>query len=119
MGEFTSQIKGVAGSANATGAIYAMISGMVLGNVLPSPSDALFFYKQKQLRDKWKKGELTAEKYWKLNTTYYYLFPMLYWLAVGAVIVSVKGDATQKIKLTALLVGGGVVAGDFENDSER
>ena len=43
MGEFTSQIKGVAGSANATGAIYAMIAGMVLGNALPSPSDAIFF----------------------------------------------------------------------------
>lgn len=111
MSDFTSQIKGVAHSENATGAIYALIGGMVLGNALPSPSDAWFFYEEKKLRDRWKKGELTAEKYWELNTLYYYLLPMLYWLAVGAVIVGIKGDATKKLKLMAVLVGGGVVAG--------
>lgn len=111
MSDFVSQIKGVAGSKNATGAIYALIGGLVLGNALPSPSDAWFFWEEKKLRDRWKKGELTAEKYWELNTLYYYLLPMLYWLVVGAVIVTIKGDATKKIKLMAVLVGGGVVAG--------
>jgi len=111
MGEFTGEIKGVAGSSHAKGAIYAMLAGMVLGNALPSPSDAWYFHLQTKLRDKWKRGEISAEKYWKLNAFYYYAIPMLYWLLVGSIIVSIKGDAQKKIKLTAVLIGGGVVVG--------
>lgn len=111
MSDLKEQISGVAHSENAKGALYALLIGMVVGNALPSPSDAWFFFEEKKLRDRWKRGELTAEKFWKLNTFYYYSIPCLYWLLIGSIIVSIKGDAAKKIKLTALLVGGGAVAG--------
>ncbi len=111
MSELTGEISGVAHSKHAKGALYAMLGGMILGNAMPSPSDAWYFHLQTKLRDKWKKGEITAEKYWKLNAFYYYSIPMLYWLLVGSIIVTVKGSAEKKIKLTAFLVGGGVVVG--------
>ena len=111
MGEFTGEISSAANSKNAKGALYAMLAGLVLGNALPSPSDALYFKLQTGLRNKWKKGEITAQRYWKLNTFYYYSVPMLYWLIIGLIIVNSKGDAEKKIKMTAVLIGGGVVVG--------
>jgi len=111
MGEFTGEISSAANSKNAKGALYAMLAGLVLGNALPSPSDALYFKLQTGLRNKWKRGEITAQRYWKLNTFYYYSVPMLYWLIIGLIIVNIKGDAEKKIKMTAVLIGGGVVIG--------
>jgi hypothetical protein len=111
MSDFKEQITGLTHSKNASGGLYLMLIGMSLGNLLPSPSDALFFKLEKSLRDKWKRGELTAKEFWVKNTTYYYLVPFTYWALLALVVVNIKGDYHKKLKVAGALVGAGVALG--------
>jgi len=111
MSDFKKQMSGLAHSSNAKGGLYAVLIGMALGNLMPSISDGIYFLAQAKLRDRWKRGEISATQYWKKNVIYYYTIPCTYWILVALVVINIKGNANQKMKITLALLGGGVVAG--------
>ena len=111
MGDFKKQISSLAHGKNATGGLYTLLVGMSLGNLLPSPSDSAYFFLQTNLRDKWKRGEISAEQYWKLNSLYYYFVPFTYWALLALIVINIKGSSEQKIKIAGALVGSGIAVG--------
>ena len=123
MSGFKSQLTNLAKSENATAGLYALLIGMSLGNLLPSPSDGLYFSYQTKLRDKWKRGELTAKQFWAKNTAGYYLIPFTYWALLAIVVVNMKGDFQKKLKVAGALVGAGVAIGIvvklMQNDKQQ
>lgn len=111
MSDFKQQISGVIHSKYENAALYTLFIGMAAGNALPSPTDALYMKLQTNLRDKWKRGELTAEKYWKLNVFYYYAVPFLWWAFLALIVINVRTTSQNKAKIALALLGSSVVLG--------
>jgi hypothetical protein len=92
-----------------TGLIYAASIGLIASDIIPTPGDALYFYKHKQWRDKWSKGELTSKEYWTRELFAYYTFNSAWWLAVGVSTYFIPGDWKTKLKFLLGISGAGLV----------
>lgn len=93
------------------GVLYAGAVGLILSDIIPTPADALYFYTEKKLRDKWKNGEITPEKYWKKTAMAYYLYNPIWWILVLAVMYNIEGDLAKKAKIGLSIAGAGAVIG--------
>ena len=93
------------------GVLYAGAVGLILSDIIPTPADALYFYTEKKLRDKWKNGEIAPEKYWKKTAMAYYLYNPIWWILVLAVVYNIEGDLEKKAKIGLALAGAGAVIG--------
>ena len=51
-------------SGHGTGLIYAGIIGLALSDIIPTPADALYFYRQQKLREEFEKGQISPKRYW-------------------------------------------------------
>jgi len=108
---FTGEIKGGIDKGQGTAMLYAGLIGLFLSDILPTPADGIYFFSERRLRDKWKKGEITPKAYWEQTALLYYALNPLWWLLVGSIIIATKGDAMQKLKTAGWIIGGGIVAG--------
>lgn len=90
--------------------LLAGLIGLTLSDIIPTISDSIYFSVERNLRDKWKKGEITPAKYWRQTSFAYYGLNFGYWLIISAIVLSIKGDAEKKIKVLGGLIGGGAVA---------
>lgn len=102
-------IKSGIDSGHGTALLYAGMIGLVLSDIIPTPADAAYFYAERNLRDKWKHREITPEQYWSISAAYYYVLNPIWWTLVGITVVSIKGDASKKIKVLGGLIGAGAV----------
>jgi hypothetical protein len=93
------------------GVLYAGAVGLILSDIIPTPADALYFYTEKKLRDKWKSGEITPQKYWSRTAGAYYLYNPIWWGIVLGAIYYAKGDVRDKAKIGLMVVGAGAVIG--------
>jgi hypothetical protein len=93
------------------GVLYAGAVGLALSDMIPTPANALYFYTEKKLRDKWKAGEITPEKYWKKTAMAYYVGKPIWWILVLGVVFHVDGDLTKKAKIGLTMVGVGAIIG--------
>lgn len=89
--------------------LYAGLIGLVVSDLIPTPADAVVFTIEKKLRDRWKRGEISPAEYWRKKTLSYYLINPVWWAFVAGVTVSMKGDATKKLKVAGALIGSGAV----------
>lgn len=89
--------------------LYAGLIGLVISDIIPTPADAIVFSIEKKLRDKWKRGEISPAEYWRKKAIAYYCINPLWWAIVAGVTVSMKGDATKKLKVAGALIGSGAV----------
>jgi hypothetical protein len=103
------ELKGVSESQYATGALYAGLVGLILSDLIPTPADALYFNRERVLRDKWKWGEIKPEAYWESSASNYYLLNVGWWILVGLATIYTKGTAENKIVTMGTLIGGGAV----------
>jgi hypothetical protein len=89
--------------------LYAGLLGLFLSDIIPTPADAIVFSVERKIRDKWKAGEITPQEYWKKKALAYYLLNPIWWAIVAGITVSMKGDATKKLKIASALIGSGAV----------
>jgi len=106
---FIKEIKGVSGSAHATGALYAFLAGLAISDAIPTVADAFYFSKQRKLRDEFIDKKITPAQYWEREAFAYYAYNVAWWVLVGAIVVGTKGDVAKKIKVAGALIGGGAV----------
>ena len=99
MKKFFEEIGNASKGEYGAGVLYAGAVGLILSDIVPTPADALYFYTEKKLRDKWKNGEITPEQYWKKTAMAYYLYNPIWWILVIAVIYNVPGDVSKKAKI--------------------
>jgi hypothetical protein len=95
----------------SNGVLYAGAVGLILSDIIPTPADALYFYTEKKLRDKWKAGEITPQKYWSRTASAYYLYNPIWWTLVLGAMYYTKGDVRDKAKIGLIVVGAGAVIG--------
>jgi hypothetical protein len=111
MKKFFEEIGNASKGEYGSGVLYAGAVGLILSDIVPTPADALYFYTEKKLRDKWKNGEITPEQYWKKTAMAYYLYNPIWWILVIAVIYNVPGDVAKKAKIGLAVAGAGAVIG--------
>jgi hypothetical protein len=92
-----------------SGLLFAAVGGAVLGDLIPTPGDALAFHLQRKLRDKWSKGEITSKQYWGREALYYYTLNSTWWLLVGLATYYTPGETQKKIRTLLALTGAGIV----------
>jgi hypothetical protein len=88
--------------------LYTGLLAAVAGDIIPTIGDAYYFYKVKQWRDQWAKGELTAKQFWAKELSGYYLYNSMFWLALFLIVYNVPGFE-NKLKIAAGVVGVGAV----------
>lgn len=91
--------------------LYATGVGLILSDIIPTPADALYFKIEKNLRDKWKSGEISPNKYWTYETLAYYGLNPLWWSIVLGASYFTKGDYVKKATVGLSLLGAGAVIG--------
>ena len=73
-----SEVKALGGSDHSTAAIYVLMIGLLLSDIIPTPGDALFFSYTRGLRDKYINKEITPKQYWDRTAAGYYFFNALW-----------------------------------------
>ena len=111
MKKFFEEIGNASKGEYGAGVLYAGAVGLILSDIVPTPADALYFYTEKKLRDKWKNGEITPEQYWKKTAMAYYLYNPIWWILLLAVVYNVEGDISKKAKIGLAVAGAGAVIG--------
>lgn len=96
---------------HANGVLYAGAVGLLLSNIIPTPADALYFHREKKLKEKWDNKEITPEKYWQKTATAYYVYKPVWWGLVISAMYFTKGDVKDKAKIGLMIVGAGAVIG--------
>lgn len=103
----SSAVKG----GHGTAILYAGMLGLALSDAIPTPADALYFYRQQKLREKFEKGEISAKEYWVRETGGYYGYNVAWWLLLFGAVTLVKGDFRKKLELAVGLAAVGAVVG--------
>lgn len=65
--------------------LYAVGLGLVLSDIIPTPVDAVVFWRQGVNKQKLEKSEITPKQYWVKETANYYLLNPIWW---GAVLIA-------------------------------
>lgn len=111
MKKFFEEIGNASKGEYGAGVLYAGAVGLILSDIIPTPADALYYYTEKKLREKWKNDEITPEKYWEKTATAYYLYKPIWWILVLGVVYNISGDLTKKAKVGMAIVGAGAIIG--------
>jgi hypothetical protein len=111
MAGLSEEISNVSKSEYATAALYAGMIGLVASDLIPTPADAAYFYMERNLRDRWKNGDISPQQYWKREAIIYYGLNPLWWILVGSIVIATKGDAKKKLYMLSGIIGGGAVIG--------
>lgn len=88
---------------------YALLAGLVLSDIIPTPADAVYFSYQRKIKVQLAKGEIDSKEYWIRETAAYYLLNPLWWLIVIAIVVSLHTDFNARLKLLIGIAGSGAV----------
>lgn len=113
--DVTSSIKGTLGSAHGTGALYLALLAFIAADILPTPGDSLTFIWQRNLRDKWKAGDITAAEFWRQNVAAYYIPNILWWILVFFIVINIPGSAHKKFYVAIGIIGAGALIGVVYN----
>jgi hypothetical protein len=62
--------------------LYAVGLGLVLSDIIPTPADAVVFWRQGVNKQKLEKSEITPKQYWVKETANYYLLNPIWWGSV-------------------------------------
>lgn len=98
-------------NSHKTSLLYAVGVGLLLSDLIPTPADALFFYKERKNKEKLTKGEITPKQYWTRDALGYYGYNALWWSAVLGATMLIGKDYKQKRNILIGLVAGGLVVG--------
>ena len=96
---------------SAIGAVYLAGISFILADIIPTPADAVVFWRQGVNKQKLEKGEITPKQYWVKETSNYYLLNPIWW--GGVLLASYYFGKTYEQKrniFIGVIAAGAVVA---------
>ena len=102
-------IKKALDSGHGIAVVYAAAIGLLASDLIPTPADAFYFYRQQKLKKDLQSGRITPKKYWYQEAIGYYTYNAAWWLIVLAAVYFTKGTYTNKIKVGVSLIAAGAV----------
>jgi uncharacterized membrane protein YkvI len=115
----TSEIKGALGNGDGNALIYTAILSAMIANVMPTPADAIYFWRQSVNKDKLESGEITPTQYWTRDVVGYYTYTALWYGLVLTIVASMGGTYQTKAKILLGTLGAGVVVGVVANNIKK
>lgn len=109
MASAASQVSSAFKSEHATAALYVLILGLALSDIVPTLADFFVFYENRKLREEYTAGTISPKQYWTKTAIAYYTYNFLYWVIIGVVVVNVPGGFSAKLKWLLGLAGAGAV----------
>lgn len=116
---YAKEVGSLVAGPHAMGALYLGLSVAIIADMLPHPMDAVYFYYQKQNRDKFISKEITPQQYWKRSVASYYAFDAIWWAFLLLVALSIKGDVKDKLVVVGALIGVGAVIGVIHKNIKK
>jgi hypothetical protein len=101
------------------GALYIALLSAAAGNFIPSPADAWIFYRQREDKAKWTKGEITSKQYWSRQMLWYYTAAPAWYLTLFAGVFLFGKTTKQKLMIATAVMGGGAVIGVIANNIKK
>lgn len=115
----TNEIKSALGNGDGNALIYTAILSAMLANVIPTPADAIYFWRQGVDKEKLDKGEITPTQYWTRDVVGYYTYTALWYGLVLTIVASMGGTYQTKAKILLGTLGAGVVVGVVANNIKK
>jgi uncharacterized membrane protein YkvI len=115
----TSEIKGALGNGDGNALIYTAVLSAMIANVMPTPADAIYFWRQSVDKEKLEKGEITPTQYWTRDVVGYYSYTALWYGLVLTIVASMGGTYQNKARILLGLLGAGVVVGVVANNIKK
>jgi uncharacterized membrane protein YkvI len=97
--------------SHKTKTLYAVGLGLLLSDIIPTPADAFYFYKQRENKQKLEESKITPKQYWTREAIGYYGLNALWWSSVLGVSYLAGKSYEQKRNIFISLVVGGAVFG--------
>lgn len=89
--------------------LYALGIGLLASDLIPTPADALYFYKMRNNKEKLNEGLITPKSYWIKDAVGYYGYNALWWGTVLGASYLLGKNFTQKRNILIGLIAGGIV----------
>jgi hypothetical protein len=109
-------------NGNGNAIIYTAVLAAIVANCMPTPADAIYFWRQSVDKDLLESGMITPKQYWIRDVSGYYLYTAAWYGLVFTILNATGGNYQTKSKiLLALLSAGlvvGVVAKNIQKDEE-
>ncbi len=115
----TNEIKSALGNGDGNALIYTAVLSAMLANVIPTPADAIYFWRQGVDKEKLDKGEITPTQYWTRDVVGYYTYTALWYGLVLTIVASMGGTYQTKAKILLGTLGAGVVVGVVANNIKK
>lgn len=105
------QIINASQGRHSDGVLYAGAVGIILSNIIPTPAEAVFYYREKSLKKQLEEGKISPEAYYRGNYRSLHYSKSIWWIGILAAMYFHKGNTQNKAMFGLALVGGGAVAG--------
>jgi hypothetical protein len=115
----TNEIKGALGNGDGNALIYTAILSAMIANVVPTPADAIYFWRRGVDKEKLDRGEITPTQYWTRDVVGYYTYTALWYGLVLTIVASMGGTYQTKAKILLGTLGAGVVVGVVANNIKK
>ena len=116
-------IKKAINTGNGNAIIYVAIGSAMLANCLPTPADAVYFWRQSVDKNLLNDNKITPKQYWVRQTVGYYTYTAAWYGLVLTTVAAVGSDYKTKAKILLGLVGAGLVMGvvskNIKEDEKR
>jgi hypothetical protein len=111
-------INKVVKEGNGNTLLYTALLAAAIANTLPTPADSIYFRRVNMLRQKYDKGEITAENLeWHIAAEYY-VWTSLWYVALFSGIYAIGGKYHNNARILLALVAGGLVVGAVQKNIE-
>jgi uncharacterized membrane protein YkvI len=99
--------------------LYALGTGLLLSDLIPTPADAVYFNYQRNNKQKLEEKKINPKQYWTRDAIGYYGFNALWWTSVLGASYFLGKNYYQKRNLMIGLIAGGVVLSVLHKNIEK
>lgn len=104
---------------NGNAIIFTALAAAAIANTLPTPFDAIYFSRQRSLKEKLENGTISIENYWYHDVGEYYLWTSLWYVSLFIGLSAVGGAYKNNSRALIALVGAGAVLGVIQKNIKK
>lgn len=99
--------------------IYTALLSACLANFVPTPADAIFFWREQVDKDLLEKKEITPKQFWIRNTCGYYGYTAAYYALLFGTVYAIGGSYKTKARIILALLSGGLIVGVIAKNIQK
>ena len=115
----TTEINKVIKDGNGNAIVFTALIAAAIANTIPTPFDAIYFNRQRTLKQELEEGKISVEKYWLHDSGEYYLWTTLWYVGLITVLAAIGGNYKTNSRILIGLTGAGLVAGVIAKNIEK